>query len=62
MKIITPGTLPQTKTYGAVCRNCGCRFTFARHEAEYVSEQRDGDALKVKCPQTGCGQDCWVTP
>ena len=61
MKIIIPGILPQTKTYDAVCGNCGCHFTFTRHEAEYISHPRGADELRAKCPQTGCGQDCRVT-
>lgn len=62
MKIITPGKLPQEKVYTTTCRNCGCRFEFTRDDARYVSDQRDGDALTVRCPQQGCNTEKWVTP
>ena len=62
MRIITPGKLPQERIYRATCLSCGCRFEFARAEALYVHDQRDGDALVVKCPTPGCNKEEWVTP
>ena len=60
MKIIKPGKLPSSRTHVTFCNNCGCKFRFAESEAKYYSDQRDGDAWVVKCPQRGCGEEVWV--
>ena len=62
MKIITPGALPQEKTYRTTCTNCGCVFEFKRKEAKRSPDQRDGDALVIPCPTSECNTQCWVTP
>lgn len=62
MKIITRGTPLRQKSYQATCRKCGCVFQFQREEAKYVSDQRDGDALVIKCPEHGCEEPAWVKP
>jgi hypothetical protein len=61
MRIIKPGKLPGEQEFTADCVHCGCRFTFLRKEAKYHSDQRDGNALVVKCPQKGCGDEIWVS-
>lgn len=50
VEIVKLGRKPGDMKIKATCRECGTVFTFARHEAEYVSDQRDGDALKIPCP------------
>lgn len=50
MKIIEQGALPEEKIYKVRCNNCSTLFEFKKHEAEYVSDQRDGDFLRVSCP------------
>lgn len=50
MKIIRRGQPPEQKTYFATCNHCKTEIEFERSEARYVSDQRDGDFLEVKCP------------
>lgn len=50
VKIIKRGTPPDTKPRKATCRDCGTKIEFAVKEAKYVSDQRDGDILQIKCP------------
>lgn len=50
MKIIKQGKIPELEEYKLTCRNCKCQFEFQRHEAKYVSDQRDGDFLQIACP------------
>lgn len=56
MKILVVGKLPAEHQYKITCHNCGTVFEFLRKEAEYVTEQRDGDYLIVTCPLEGCGK------
>jgi DNA-directed RNA polymerase subunit RPC12/RpoP len=51
MEIISMGKDPQKVKYVGTCRTCGTRVKFERREAEYHSDQRDGDYLSVKCPE-----------
>lgn len=60
MKIIKPGIPKSERVYTAICRECNCEFSFTRGEAHFHSDQRDGDSLTVRCPQTGCGREVWV--
>lgn len=60
MTIITPGKLKSETLRHCSCTSCGCHFTFKDKEARYQSDQRDGDALVVICPQQGCGTENWV--
>lgn len=57
IKITKPGTLPETRVFGANCRHCGCEFTFNPPDAKYETDQRDGDFYRIPCPT--CGQDCF---
>jgi hypothetical protein len=50
MKIIKPGKKPEDKDYSGECHNCGCEFEFKAKEAEYISDQRDGDIYRIQCP------------
>lgn len=50
MKIIRQGSLPENRVYRATCRRCDTEIEFARHEATYVPDQRDGDYLVITCP------------
>jgi RNase P subunit RPR2 len=58
MKIIQSGKSKEPKEVTATCRGCGCKFSFAAHEAELVSDQRDGDAYVVECPE--CDYNNWI--
>lgn len=60
MEIIKAGKLPGQRTYTTTCGNCGCRFKFKASEAKFESDQREGDALVVKCPTRKCGEKIWV--
>lgn len=57
MKIISVGKRPDEKTATVHCR-CNTVFEFAKNEGRYVSDQRDGDCIAIKCPT--CGQENWV--
>ncbi len=50
MKIIKQGKLPEEKIIRTTCDKCQTIFEFAVKEAEYISDQRDGDSYKIKCP------------
>ncbi len=50
MKIIKQGQLKSAKFYQCKCRECDTEFAFERGEAEYISDFRDGDCLKIACP------------
>ena len=58
MKIIKRGKKSEERVYRVTCDDCGTVFEFKRAEAEYVSDQRDGDALTVKCPL--CKRKVWT--
>jgi hypothetical protein len=57
MKIIRSAKNKKPKETTAEC-SCGCKFHFAASEARYVSDQRDGDAYVVKCPE--CSRENWI--
>lgn len=50
MRIVKHGTAPGDHKLKAKCPNCGTVIEFMQAEAEYVSDQRDGDYLRIKCP------------
>lgn len=58
MEIIKKGKLPEEKTYECVCSYCKTEFRFQRKEAEFVYDQRDGNALTIKCPL--CKSQVWM--
>jgi len=60
IEIIKKGALPGEKKYRTTCNNCRTEFTFQAKDARRSSDQRDGDALIVKCPLEGCGKDVWA--
>lgn len=60
VKIISPGKLPGERVYRATCSYCHCHFEFFAKEAQYTSDQREGDAYKIACPTEGCGRPVYV--
>ena len=58
MKVIKPGTLPETAIHRATCSHCGCVMEFERREATFQSTCRNEDYLTVKCPT--CKRDVWL--
>lgn len=50
MKVLKQGLKPTERWYKGTCYSCGTEVEFQRKEAELVSDQRDGDYVKVKCP------------
>ena len=58
MRIIKKGEVPGTKPVECRCGNCRTLFEFLPSEAQFISDQRDGDAYKIGCPV--CARDCWV--
>ena len=58
MKIIKRGKKPEERVYRVTCEYCETVFEFVKKEAKYVSDERDGDALEVKCPV--CKKKAWV--
>jgi len=51
MEIIKAGEKPEDKTATVRCKKCNCVFKFAAKEAEFVSDWRDGNSYKIKCPE-----------
>jgi RNase P subunit RPR2 len=58
MKILKLGKLADTAVHRFTCRECATVFEFERREAEYISDPRDGDCLKIDCP--GCKRAAYV--
>lgn len=56
MKIIQKGKVPST-TLHCTCGHCGTVFECDQSEAQYQSDQRDGDYWRIKCPLSGCGRE-----
>ncbi len=50
IEIVRMGLAPSQKQYHAVCNKCQTEIKFLRYDATYVTDQRDGDFLKVSCP------------
>jgi hypothetical protein len=59
VEIIKRGEIPGERVRECTCNRCQTIFSFKEFEAQYSSDQRDGDALKIACPV--CNQPCWVT-
>jgi hypothetical protein len=59
MKIIKEGKMPEERIYKHVCITCGTVFEFAKKEAQYILDQRDGDSLQISCPI--CNNYCYVS-
>ena len=60
MKIVKQGKVDDN-IYRGTCRNCGTEIEFDKNEAKYVSDQRDGDFLTMRCPTYRCGMDINVS-
>lgn len=58
MRIIVQGKLPEEQVYDTTCRNCNTQFEFARKEARFQPDQRDGDCLVIPCPL--CKKELYV--
>ena len=58
MEIIEQGKLPEEQKYQVRCKNCKTLFRFKRSEGKYISDQRDGDSIEVKCPL--CNEKCYA--
>ncbi len=50
VEIIKQGVNPADRLYVAECLYCGTVFSFTAAEAQHVTDQRDGDYLKIRCP------------
>ena len=57
MEIIHRGTPEPDRLYDLKC-SCGTVAKFKRREARFISDQRDGDCLLVRCPI--CGKENYV--
>ena len=55
-KITKVGELPGKHILSARCNSCKTEFEFAAQEAEYKSDQREGDYYEIACPLPGCGK------
>ncbi len=58
MKVIKEGTKPEETPRKATCRHCKSKLEFTRQDGRIVYDQRDGNALVVKCPV--CDNELWV--
>ncbi len=59
MEIIKRGELAGDAVYTATCNQCGTHIRFQRKEANFVSDQRDGNALVIECPV--CCEEIWTS-
>ncbi len=59
MRIIERGIKTDNMTQQARCMCCETLIEFERREARFVSDQRDGAAMVVKCPV--CEHEIWVS-
>jgi hypothetical protein len=50
VKIIHRGEDPATQPVLAQCSRCGTQIEFMPSEAQFVSDQRDGDFYRIGCP------------
>lgn len=55
MRIIKSGK--KRVTHVATCQ-CNCSFEFEKKEAEFISDQRDGDCYVINCPE--CKAPVWI--
>ena len=59
MRIIKRGKkISGDPLYRTTCRQCESAIEFAQSEARFVADQRDGDALVIKCP--ACKAEIWT--
>jgi hypothetical protein len=58
VEILKEGKLPSERKHVCICATCSTKFKFAESEANYVSDQRDGDAWAIHCPV--CKTGCWI--
>lgn len=58
VEVLRKGKKPEDRQYEVTCRHCRAQLRFKRSEARYSSDQRDGNALTVACPE--CKHDVWV--
>ena len=59
MRIIEQGRLPGEREHIVRCLECQTKFAFKESEARRSIDERDGDALVVKCPT--CRKDVWTS-
>lgn len=60
IKVTKPGKLPAFDLMRGTCSHCKAEVECNRGDAEMLSDQRDGDAYKVRCPTQGCGHEIWL--
>lgn len=58
VEILRRGTRPDETTHMHTCSKCYTLFRFSESEADFMRDQRDGDAWKIECPV--CQRVCWV--
>jgi hypothetical protein len=49
---------PENRIYRRSCGNCGSLLQFKSGDGRFVCDQRDGNAIVIKCPV--CGVDVWT--
>lgn len=59
MKIIRSVKQELDKEAEAECFKCRCQFSFQAKEAKFQSDQRDGNAYVIDCPE--CKSQVWVS-
>ena len=53
IEVIRRGHLPENDQFEAECYRCKTGVRFLRSDAQFTSDQRDGDFVTVKCPACG---------
>lgn len=57
VKVLERGKLRSETVHQIRCTGCDSLLEFTEHEAKYVGDQRDGDALVITCPV--CHKEVW---
>lgn len=57
--VVTKGNKrPEDRIYRNTCNHCGSLLQFKASDGNFIVDQRDGDAIVIKCPE--CKSDVWT--
>ena len=58
IEVLERGSPPSEKVYETHCNGCHSKLRFKRSDAQFTSDQRDGDFLSIACPV--CGRNVYT--